>query len=455
MTESKKTMIFGAVALALMLLAFITTPGKVTPDAFLDQGEPFFPEFEDPNTAASLEVVGYNEETGEAVPFKVINNGGKWSIPSHHDYPADGKERLAKTAAGVIGIKKDDFRSNNASDHEACGVIDPLDETEASLTGRGTRVTLKGANDQVLADFIVGKEVENREGFRFVRIPGQKLVYSVRMDIDLSTKFSDWIESDLLSVNKDAITEITLKDYSINERSGTINQRDEIALTKNGGNWNINKLPGSKEVDKTKVDELAKNLDELSIVGVRPKPAGISKSLQKISEEGGIEISQGDYLSLRSKGYFFVGGRLLSNEGEVETRTKDGVVYTLRFGEVAYGSGFDVSAGLDGDAAEAQKDIADNRYLFITAYFDDAVFPEPAAPQNVDFLNKADSLWTDTDRSNKSVYDAHESWRSKVEKGQGMANALKDRFAGWYYVISDESFKKLSKKRSDLIKDKS
>ena len=68
------------------------------------------------------------------------------TIPSHDDYPADGKERLAQTAAGVIDIKKDEFRSDNISDHEKFGVIDPLSQS-AGLTGRGQRVTIRGNND--------------------------------------------------------------------------------------------------------------------------------------------------------------------------------------------------------------------------------------------------------------------------------------------------------------------
>lgn len=452
MNETKKTMIFGAVALALLLLAFVTTPGKVTPDAFLDQGEPFFPEFQDPNSATSLEVISYNEETGEAVPFKVVFEEGKWRIPSHYDYPADGKERLAKTAAGVIGIKKDDFRSDNVADHEACGVIDPLDETATALSGRGQRVTIKGANDQILADFIIGKPVEEREGFRFVRVPEQKRVYACRVDLELSTKFSDWIEADLLKVEKDDISGITLKDYSINERTGIVDQRDEVVLDKNGATWEINRLPAGREVNASKANELAKNLDELKIVGVRPKPEGITQSLKKT--EGGIEISQSDYLSLRSKGYFFSrDGSLLSNEGELQARTARGIVYTLRFGEVAYGSGFDVSAG--GEESAAQGGAAENRYLFITAYFDESAFQEPRAPASTDFLNKADSLWSDGDRANKALYDAHEAWRQQVESGRQIAQELSERFSGWYYVISDESFKKLRLQRSDLLKDKS
>lgn len=284
MNEKKKTLTYAGVAAALLLLAFITAPRRVTPSAFNDQGQPFFADFKDPLAATSLEVIDYDEATGSARPFKVLLKDGKWTIPSHNDYPADGKDRLAKTAASVIDIKKDDFRSDNIADHEACGVVDPLDETAASLKGRGKRVTLKGGSEQVLADFIIGKEVEGREGFRFVRVPGQKRVYAVRMNIDISTKFSDWIESDLLKVNKDDIKQVVLKDYSIDERRGLVNQRDVVILDKKDSDWVANKMSSSEEVDKTKINDFLTTLDGLSIVGVRVKPAGLSQNLEKLSE---------------------------------------------------------------------------------------------------------------------------------------------------------------------------
>ena len=49
-------------AAALALLAFVTTPRPPAPDAFADRGEAFFPDFEDPNAAATLEVVEFDEE---------------------------------------------------------------------------------------------------------------------------------------------------------------------------------------------------------------------------------------------------------------------------------------------------------------------------------------------------------------------------------------------------------
>jgi hypothetical protein len=452
MTEKKKTMLFAGVAIVLALLAFATAPRTTKPDTFYDLGEEFFPEFKDPNTATSLEVITFNEETGEAIPFKVEFKNGKWTIPSHHDYPADGKERLAKTAAGVIGIKKDDIRSDNVADHEVCGVIDPLDEKATTLKGRGQRVTIKGPNDKVLADLIIGKPVENREGFRFVRIPGQKRVYAARINLDISTKFSDWIEADLLQLDKNNISKIVLKDYSIDERSGAVNRRSEVKLEKDGSKWQINNLPAGMELNTSKVTDMLNTLDNLKIVGVRKKPAGLSANLKLADDQ--VKLSNSDLLSLQDKGYYFGrDGNLYSNEGEMEIYCDDGVIYTLRFGEVAYGSGLALSAGTE-DSDGINRDVAENRYLFVTTRFDGSQFKEPKRPANTDFLNKPDSLWTDADKENKKVYDTHKLWEEKVTAGKSRSEMLNQRFADWYYVIPNYSFKKLDLSREDLLRKK-
>jgi hypothetical protein len=450
MSETRKTLAFAGVALLLVVFAVLTAPKRITPNAFLDQGEPFFPGFEDPNEARTLEVIDWDEETGSAVPFKVTFKDGRWKIPSHHDHPADAEDRLAETAAGVIGIKKDDFRSDSVSDHEGCGVIDPLDQTATSAGGRGQRVTIKGENDVVLADFIIGKEIPDREGFRFVRVPAEKRVYAARMDIDISTSFRDWIESDLLLVEKDRIDQIVWKDYSINERTRQLDERDVLILDKEGDVWVANRMKDSEEVDNTKVGQVLNTLDELTIEGVRPKPAGLSTSLETSPDS--LTINTEDMLSLQNRGYFFTrDGRLVSNEGELQVRTAEAVTYTLRFGEVVYGSGLAVSAGT---GTSDTGGPGENRYLFITTQFDPNRFPEPPKPENTFFLNRPDSVWTDEDRANKTLYDAHQAWKAKQSDRKRTSDELNARFAKWYYVISAESFDKLRQRRSDLIKKK-
>jgi hypothetical protein len=452
MNENRKTLAFAGVAAVLAVLALLMAPKRITPDAFLDQGEAFFPDFTDPNEAITLEVIDYDAETGSARPFKVTFAEGHWTIPSHHGYPADGKDRLAKTAAGVIDIKKDDFRTDNVSDHEACGVIDPLDES-AGLTGRGQRVTIKGANDVVLADVIIGRDVEERPGMRFVRSPDQKRVYVARVDLDISTEFADWIETDLLEVEKTTVDRVELLDYSINERTFSVEQRDRVSLSRKDELWTTASMQSSREVDTTRMGALLSTLDELSIVGVRPKPEGLSASLKQV--DAGTPISQADMMSLRSKGFYITReGQLLSNEGELQFHTTKGVLYTLRFGEVVFGSGLAVTAGVDQDSAGDQSSAAQNRYLFITAEFDGSSFPEPPRPSSTDYLTKPDSLRTDEDRANKKLQDAHDRWQQDVQRGKEVAEQLNNRFADWYYVISADSYDKLRLTRSDLIVEK-
>jgi len=449
LNESKKTLIYAGTAAVLALLAVIFAPKKIVPEAFTDQGEPFFPNFTDPNAARTLEVIDYDEETGTAKPFKVTFQDGRWTIPSHHNYPADAKDRLAKTAAGIIELKKDDFRSDNVADHEVCGVIDPLDET-AGLTGRGRRVTIKGANDVILADIILGKPVEGREGFRFVRLPDQKRIYAAKVNVDISTRFQDWIDTDLLRVDKRKIDRVILKDYSINERTLTVEQRDNLILTRENSHWKANRMKANQEVDSTKMQKLLTALDELTIVGVRPKPAGLSASLKKA--EGEQTISRADLHSLQAKGFYLTrDGQLMSNEGELQVHTEDGVNYTLRFGEVVYGSGLAVTAGVEEEGKQPKSGAAQNRYLVITTSFDERAFPEPKKPANTEFLKKPDSLWTDEDRENKKLQDAHDKWQRDVEHVRKLSEDLNARFADWYYVISDDSFKKLHLKRKDLV----
>lgn len=462
LNEMQKTMLFGGVAVVLALLAFVTAPSPVKPDAFLDQGEVFFPDFEDLNSAATLEVFAFNEETGEPVPFKVTNENGKWTIPSHHDYPADGKDRLAQTAASIIQLKKDDFRSDNISDHEACGVIDPLDESVVTEGGRGKRVTIKGQNGQVLADIIIGKKVEGREGLRFVRLPDQKRVYVSKADVEISTKFSDWIETDLMKVEKDNIKEVVLRDYSINERTLRVDNRDVVRLEKDGSDWSTDRIPAGQELDNTKVTSLLTGIDELKIVGVRPKPEGLMTSLDKAKR--GEDLTQADAVklqSLQSQGFYLARNgsnlEMLSNEGELSALTSEGVRYTIRFGEIVYGSGLAVSAGAESETETEKTDSdgpGENRYLFITADFVASEFPEPKQPGSTEFLTKADSVLTDADRENKRLYSAHEEWKRKVGKAQSLAQDLNARFADWYYVIASDSYDKIHLNRSDLLKKK-
>ncbi len=452
MTELEKTTAFGGAAILVVALALTTAPSRSAPDAFFDVGETFFPDFTDPEAATSLEVVEFDEDTAAAATFRVMNRNGLWTIPSHHDYPADGEERLANTAAGMIAITKDDFRSDNVTDHEAFGVIDPLDEGVSSLRGRGRRVTFRGASEEVLADLVIGNPVEGRPGLNFVRVPDQNRVYAARTDIGISTDFSDWIETNLLGVERDDVKRIELNEYQVDERTGSVVRRGEFTVDwVEQDVWTADDVPDGKEVDYVQMNLLVGGLMGIRIVGVRPKPEGLTGNLRQAFEAR--TITNADLQTMQARGFYPTqAGEMLSNEGELKVRTDLGVLYTLRFGEILYGSGNAVSIG-DDTSDDEETGGGENRYVLINAEFDPEALPEPERPANRDFENKAESQWTDADRENRERADLHAQWERRTADGRARAEELATRFARWYYVISAGSYNRVHKTRDELLKD--
>lgn len=371
MREPVKTAAFAAAALALGIAAAAVQPESITPAIFSDQGSAFYPKFTDPQAAKTIEVVDYDESTATATPLKVQFDRGRWVIASHYDYPVEIGDRLAKTAAALIDLKKDIVRSDSTQDHAQLGVIDPLD-AKAGLTGRGKRVTLRDAHGTVLADYILGKPAQGKPGYRYIRVPNEKRTYSVKTDADPSARFADWVNAGILRIAGPSIRKITVNRYNIDSTAGRVSNVDRSVLTPESAKW------------KAAVG----GLDTLKIVDVRPKPPSLVQGLR----DGQLELSLETAVSLRQKGYFLSPeGRLFASEGELSVDTTNGVVYTLRFGDVSGSSG-------------------DNRNLFVTASFD----PGRAATYSGD-----------------------------AATGERQAKDLNARFAAWYYIISGQDFQKL------------
>jgi len=465
MSETARTAAYVAAAAILAALAFLWAPAEKVPPVFSDQGEPFFPDFQDPvgtpedPAVTSMEVIDFDGSTASARPFRVEFRDGLWRIPSHHDYPADASDRLARTAAGVVGLRKDRVVSDRTRDHGPLGVIDPLTDASGPLEGRGRRVTLGAADGRVLADFIVGKAVEGSPGMRYVRLPDGKRTYAVKVDVDLSARFGDWIETDLLRIDRTRLREIVLDGYSVDEASGTLKPGDVLTLGRpeSGGDWSLEGAGPDEGPDQAKVRTILDTLDDLRIVGVRRKPGGLSRDLRA---EEGMRLDSAGLLSLQRAGYFLTrDGRLVSNEGEVRARTGDGVVYTLRFGEVLFGSGDDVTAGGGDEEGEPPAGGAENRYLFVTADFDEAALgPAPGAegtaatgPEEGPDAPEPPPSGAESVEDGRGAAGAIEEHRKKVEEGRKKAREQNDRFAAWYYVIPAESFRKLRLSRGDLL----
>ena len=296
--------------------------------------------------------------------------------------------------------------------------------------GRGTRVTVKDANDEALADLIVGRPVEGRPGLRFVRAPDQKRVYTARFEAGISTRFEDWIEKNLLEVERDQVVHIVLNEYQVDEMTRRASRPRAFTVDKvDDTTWSGSPVPSGQEVDFVQMNLLVGAIMNLEIAGVRPKPEGMTGNLRDAAMAG--SISRTDITDLVNKGFYpTADGGLLSNEGELLVRTTEGVLYTLRFGEIVYGRGDAVVLG-DETSDDEETGPGENRYVFITAEFDEAALPEPPA----------------------SDADAHASWERRVEEGREKADRLATRFASWYYVVSAGSYDRIHKPREDFLKD--
>jgi hypothetical protein len=272
-------------------------------------------------------------------------------------------------------------------------------------------------------------------------------------------------------------------------------------------------------------------LDDLKIVDVRRKPEGLSEDLKA---EEGINLDGEALQSLVSKGFIFVQGNLLSNEGEAIVRMKDGVTYVLRFGEIAADTGSpddkkdakkkaetgdqaDKTADTKASEEEEEETAGSNRYIFVTAQFDENLIEKPdlaplpgespaaeekkaedkaadstgcqeepeetkddakaevQAEQKVEDA-KSDAKKTDDEKSDEEKEDEEaarkremdkkrreieketkrkqDEYDDKVKKGQERVKELNSRFADWYYVISDDVYRKIHLTRSDIVKEK-
>ncbi len=302
------------------------------------------------------------------------------------------------------------------------GVVDPLDIDLTKNKGRGQRITLSKGEDP-LVDLIIGNSVNSRPGFIYVRKPTEKATYIAKRTVEPSTKFADWVETDLLqlkpktsdgnnNVSKAGVVEIVIDHTSVDAAQGRLvaGEKDLLTREKSTDPWKLDGLDEkTEEVDPSKITPMLGTLDDLKLVGVRPKPKGL---LANLTFDPELIRDRQDLLELRldlqSKGFFLVPDRkektfsLYSNAGEVIAATDKGIVYTLRFGDVISGDELDIEIGANdskkkteegdatGDERKKSTDAADkkeSRYVFVATHFDEKFLgpppEEPVRPEGI------------------------------------------------------------------------
>ena len=518
MNEGQKTAIFVGVALVLSLASYWSFPNTKGTDPGGTVGSDLFT-FEDPADAASLEITSYLEDLGETHTFKIAKNSKTklWTIPSHTGYPADATEQMRDAVTTLIGLRTLGLATEEAAEHELFGVMEPGKEgTRIGSKGVGLLITVQDAKGKDLANLIIGKSVKGTDDQRFVRIPGQDLVYAVSIDPDkLSTKFEDWIKSDLLSISSIDIENMQLRDYSVVEttQGGALEKRSEVRVKWNStdSKWELEdmltfrgreavptELLDNEELDTSKLNDMKNAFSDLKIVDVQRKPKGLGvdlkadKSFMDDGENRRSMMGHGYYASATESGDF----ELYAANGEVYVGMKDGYEYILRFGSVAM-------------TDEGADDGSLNRYLFVMARVDHSKFPTPQleplptsadpptpaagdapAPPDADAEKESDDENSDDENSDdeksddakkddvkddeKKKEDEEErkrrlqvavervekenqrkmdTWEEDKKKAADKVRELNARFADWYYIISEDVYKRIHLSRNDIIKE--
>ncbi len=266
-------------------------------------------------------------------------------------------------------------------------------------------------------------------------------------------------------------------------------------------------LAADEQLASAKLNDLRQALGDLTIVDVARKPAGLSAELKADKK---FTDDDEAVMSLAQRGFFPVeSGEVLSSSGETVVGMKDGVEYLLRFGNAVTVA---QDSGADGEEKnEASAGQKGGRYLFVTARFNESLLPKPeikplpeapeeAADKAGDKAgDKADASPDDTadeqsaDKEDEQSGDekkggegeaadalakadeeeakaqaaieerrrverenrlAQEAYDEKVKAAKKRVQDLNNRFADWYYVVSDSEYAKIRLGRADVIEAK-
>ena len=544
MSESAKTTTFIAIALVALVAGWASRPTSVDVNVGTLVGENLTKGFTDPGEARRLKIVEFNEASATLQEFEVAEEDGLWTIPSKNGYPADAERQMAEAATSLMDRKILAIASENAGDHEQFGVIDPLSpKLEAGQKGVGTRVTISDIHDKPLADLVIGREVKGTTNNQhYVREANRDVVYIVEIDPKrLSTNFENWIEKDLLKLNAWDIQDVQINDYTAELQPVMTPQglaiqvawdpRSELkigyddnaskwtpeelkAFDKDSSSYTEFKLADDEELNTEKLNALKTALDDLAIVDVDRKPAGLSENLK-----AGVDFLDNAEArkDLRSLGFATVpardgsgGQELISSEGEAIVTMKDGVEYVLRFGDLRMDTGGKVSGATDAEhpaeatAAEKAKagDKSVQRYLFAMARFNEAAVQKPklealpplpeeepqeksteptensetasslqrAGEPTQTETEKPEASKTETPAQKSPEYERvlaerkrietenqrqQDEYQALLEKGRQEVKDLNLRFGDWYFVVANDTFKKVRLGRDDVVKKKS
>lgn len=297
-----------------------------------------------------------------------------------------------------------------------------------------------------------------------------------------------------ISIGLDPIANIkaTYDDDASEWKLDSVEQYDQ-----GSGGYTPVEIAENQEINNEALNELKTALGDLLIIDVEKKPAGLSDALKQggnftDDQESASDLMLHGFAPSPSKI-----GELLSTEGEAICTLNDGIEYVLRFGNLQTSSEQE-SATSDEIAAAGGV----NRYLFVMVRLNSDVVEKPQLEEVPELPEEAEEPMTNEEASNDEVEEAEkqtteettkeesneeeiteessneelseeveeqiatrnaiirrnqqltDEYEDRIKQAQARVNYLNARFGDWYYVISNDVFKKIRLGRDQLIVEK-
>ena len=245
-------------------------------------------------------------------------------------------------------------------------------------------------------------------------MPDKDPVYIVKLDAGkLSVRFEDWIEPNLLGLNTMDLKKVEIKDYSVTPMVDPAGRTQIVLARRPRASSSWMRLRGTspgnssqdldfdaakksmvprpmaadEELNVANLDALKSALEDLKIVDVERKPAAVPADLRV------RKIDRRDHGDVDGTGFLRASQiprtprvrlEIFSNSGDITLQLADGARYILRFGVTTGESSAAEKAKKKGNAKSEKEDKAKDdsspgmdRYLFVTADFNQNAIPKP------------------------------------------------------------------------------
>lgn len=203
MKSTATTLLMALLATASMLAAWYYYPTLEVQDVTVREKLLTDEQAFEPRDVQKVRIESFDSNTNSPSQFDFELDRGSWVIRDHENYTANNNSRVSDALSAIGDKQVLEVVSSNKNDHEEYGVLE-ISEIGSSGLGIGTVMTFEGRNEKRLAKLIVGTSPEGKPDQRYVRLAGQPQIYVVEFNPDvLTTKFSDWVDGELIKVGSE------------------------------------------------------------------------------------------------------------------------------------------------------------------------------------------------------------------------------------------------------------